>query len=135
MFFSRRQNLLATALLLVTPVLIVAKDVEVRLRTALAGGAIVGLTPSGHADYRARAAQGRAQLNVEVEDVNLPAGTQVDVIVDGAKVGVITISAAPIRGGELELNSQDGQSVPVVKSGAVVVVRNGTTAILSGVLN
>jgi hypothetical protein len=35
----------------------------------------------------------------------------------------------------LELNSQDGQTVPSVSAGAVVVVRNGSAAILSGVLN
>ncbi len=135
MNFSRRHSFFAAALLLATPVLIVAKDAEVRLRTALAGGATAGLTPSGHAEFRAIATQGRARLNVEVEDVNLPAGTSVDVLVDGAKVGSITISGAPIRGGELELNSQDGQSVPNVKPGAVVVVKNGTMAILSGALN
>ena len=70
---------------------------------------------------------------MEVEDVNLAAGTKVDVFVDGAQVGSITIGAAPVRGGELELNSQDGQAVPAVSSGAVVVVRNGAAAILSGV--
>ena len=132
---TRRHSMFAAALLLIMPLLVVAKDNEVRLRTALAGGVIGGLTPSGHADFRAIAAQGRARLNVEVEDINLPAGTQVDVLVDGTKVGSITLSAAPVRGGELELNSQDGQTVPNVKPGAIVVVRNGPTAILSGVLN
>ena len=70
-----------------------------------------------------------------MEDVNLVAGTKVSVFVDGVQAGSITISAAPVRGGELELNTQDGQSVPSIKAGAVVVVRNGATAILSGVLN
>ena len=132
---NRRHSFFAAAMLLVTPLLIVAKENEVRFRTALAGGAIAGLTPSGHADYRAIAAEGRARLNVEVEDVNLAAGAKVDVFVDGAKVGVITISAAPIRGGELELNTQDGQTVPTVKSGSLIVIRNGATAILSGAIN
>ena len=67
--------------------------------------------------------------------MNLVAGTKVSVFVDGVQAGSITISAAPVRGGELELNTQDGQSVPSIKAGAVVVVRNGATAILSGVLN
>lgn len=132
-FTSRRKTLCAAAMLFLTPILILGKGTEIRMRTALAGGAIAGLVPSGQADFRAIESQGRTRLNVEVEDVNL-VGSKVDVFVDGEKIGSITISAAPIRGGELELNSQDGQLVPAVKSGALVVVRNGATAILSGVL-
>lgn len=132
-FTSRRKTLCAAAMLFLTPILILGKGTEIRMRTALAGGAIAGLVPSGKADFRAIESQGRTRLNVEVEDVNL-VGSKVDVFVDGEKIGSITISAAPIRGGELELNSQDGQLVPAVKSGALVVVRNGATAILSGVL-
>jgi len=113
-----------------------AGEPEVRLRTKLAGGAVGGLEPSGHADFRARS--GRARLNVEVEDVNLAEGTAlaVSVMVDGMKisVGTITVSAAPVRGGELELNTQDGQSVPAVKSGTTVIVEGPGGAILSGVL-
>lgn len=128
----RRAALLAAAALFALPLLVNAKGVELRLRTALAGGAISGLTPSGHADYRG--SDGRARLNVEVEDINLPAGTKVDVLLNQEKIGVITISAAPIRGGELELNTQDGQPVPSVKPGAMVVVTDGDTPLVSGVL-
>jgi hypothetical protein len=132
-FTSRRQTLFAAAFLLLAPTLILAKAGELRMRTALTGGAISGLTPSGRADYRA-AAQGRADFSVEVQDVNLPAGTTLDVTVDGAAAGTITVSAAPIRGGELDLNTQDGDVVPAVKAGSVVVVSNAGAAILSGVL-
>lgn len=130
---SRRKTLCAAAFLFLAPALIVGKGIEIRLSTALVGGAINGLVPSGHADYRASA--GRARLNVEVEDVNLAAGTAVGVFVDGTQIGSITISDAPIRGGELELNTTDGEPVPEVKRGSLVVVKNGETAILSGVLN
>ena len=132
---TRRASLLRTVLFTATPALLIARGGETRLRTGLTGGAIAGLIPSGHAEFRATPAQGRARLNVEVEDVNLSPGTQVDVFIDGTQAGSITIGAAPIRGGELELNSQDGQAVPAVSAGAVVVVRNGAAAILSGVLN
>ena len=132
---TRRASLAAILLIALTPALFAAKASETRLRSTLAGGAITGMTPSGHADYRSIPAQGRMRLNVEVESVNLPAGTVLDVFIDDAKIGSITIGPAPIRGGELELNSQDGQVVPTVKPGAVVVVRSATTAILSGVLN
>jgi hypothetical protein len=135
MFISmtRRKSLFAAALLFVVPALVVAKSGETRLRTMLAGGAIDGVTPKGHAEYRAQ--PGRAQLSVEIENVNLADGTMVDVFVDDTKVGAIQIKAVPEKGGELELNSQDGQAVPSIKAGAVVVVRNGAAAILSGVLN
>ena len=113
-----------------------AGEPEVRLGTRLAGGAIGGLEPSGHADFRARS--GRARLNVEVEDVNLAEGTAlaVSIVVDGMKIsaGTIRVSAAPVRGGELELNTQDGQSVPAVKSGTMVIVEGPNGAIMSGVL-
>ena len=111
---TRRNSILAVALLFVTPVLLVAKGGEVRLRTTLAGGAIAGMTPSGHAEFRAIAPENRSRLNVEVEDVNLAAGTVLDVFIDGVQAGSITVSAAPVRGGELELNSQDGQAVPTI---------------------
>lgn len=132
-FTSRRQTLFAAAFLLLAPTLILAKAGELRMRTALTGGAISGLTPSGRADYRA-ASQGRADFSVQVEDVNLPAGATLDVTVDGAPAGTITVSAAPARGGELDLNTQDGDVVPAVKAGSVVVVSNAGAAILSGVL-
>ena len=132
---TRRGAFLGAGLFAATPLLLIAKGGETRLKTGLTGGAISGMTPSGHAEFRATPAQGRARLNVEVEDVNLPAGTRVDVLLAGVPAGATTISAAPLRGGELELNSQDGQAVPSVAAGAVVVVRNGAAAILSGVLN
>lgn len=128
---NRRRQILLGALLLV-PVMLVAKGAEMRMRTGLTGGAISSLVPSGHADYRAT--ENRSRLNVEVEDVNLPEGTNVAVFVEGTQIGTIRISAAPIRGGELELNTQDGQLVPKVEAGDVIVVRNGSTAILSGVI-
>jgi hypothetical protein len=129
---NTRRNILISAAALILPALLAAKGGEIRLRTALAGASISGLTPSGHADYRA--SDNRSRLNVEVEDVNLPAGTKVSVEVNGTAIGTITISAAPVRGGELELNTQDGQPVPALKSGATVTIRNGEAAILSGAL-
>lgn len=108
---------------------------ETRLRTRLAGPRIEGMTPSGSADFRGGA--GRARLNVQVEDVNLPAGTEVNVflISDSVakKLGTITISAAPTRGGELELNTQDGEVVPAAEKGDMIVVRHPAGRILAGI--
>jgi hypothetical protein len=105
-------------------------NAETRLRTRLAGAAIQGQTPEGNADFRIDA-KNRTRLNVEVEHVNLPAGTVLTVTVAGNVVGHITLSALGF--GELELNSQDGDTVPAVKAGDMVVVSNGATAILTGV--
>ena len=120
----------AMALLAVAPALLDAKSGETRLRAQLTGARIEGLTPSGHAEFRA--SSGRMRLNVQVEDVRLPVGTSLDVYVDGNKVGAITIEAV-ILGGELELNSQDGAVVPNVSRGSVVVVRQGDRGIVAGV--
>jgi len=106
------------------------KNAETRLRTRLAGAAIQGKTPEGNADFRLDA-RGRTRLNVEVENVNLPARTVLDVSVHSTVVGHITLSATGF--GELELNSQDGDVVPAVQAGDVVIVSNGATAILTGV--
>ena len=141
------QAMLATALLIIGAVGIARADhgndnnhnnnnnaAETRLRTKLSGGAIQGKTPEGNADFRSEPAKGRTRLNVEVEHINLPAATILDVSVQhGATVtlvGHITLNA--VGGGELELNSQDGAVVPAVQSGDMVIVSNAGTPILSG---
>jgi hypothetical protein len=107
---------------------------ETRLKTKLAGAPIQGKTPEGSADFRSDS-RGRSRLNVEVEHVNLPAGTMLTVSVQhGAvitNVGMITLSA--LGGGELELDSQDGATVPAVQPGDMVTVANGGVTILAGV--
>jgi hypothetical protein len=107
---------------------------EVRLRTQLTGGAIGGITPSGNADFRSDS-RGRTRLNVEVEHVNLAQGTMLMVTLTHAgatsTVGTLTLHAT--GGGELELDSQDGQTVPAIQSGDVITVMNGGAAILAGV--
>ena len=107
-----------------------------RSRTALTGAPLSGQTPNGHADFRSESGKNRSRLNVEVEDVNLPAGTKLDVVVDHAgtrtKVGQITLDA--FHAGELELNSEDGDLVPAVQKGDIVIVMNANSAILTGVL-
>ncbi|HEV7683409.1 MAG TPA: DUF4214 domain-containing protein, partial [Pyrinomonadaceae bacterium] len=106
---------------------------EVRLESRLAGAAINGLLPKGHAKFRSRA-NGRRQLNVEVEKVKLPAGTVLNVLVDNTNVGQITLSSTLEN--ELELESEHGAIVPNVTTTSTVVVTTlqGST-ILSGVFN
>lgn len=127
----RMFTLAAIAMFAAAPALVQAGGSdETRLRAQLSGARIDGLTPSGHADFRA--GNGRAQLDVQVEDVKVPVGTMLDVYLNNNKIGTIRVEALTL-GGELELNSQDGAMVPNVASGSVVVVKMGDRGIVAGV--
>jgi hypothetical protein len=108
-------------------------DGEVRLESRLAGAAINGLLPKGHAKFRSRS-NGRRQLNVEVEKVNLPTGTVLNVLVDNTNVGQITLSSTLEN--ELELESEHGAIVPNITPASTVVVTDAQgNTILSGTFN
>ncbi len=114
-----------------------AKAGETRLRAQLTGPAIGTVKPSGEAQFRASA--GRSKLEIEVEHVNLAAATLLTVwsqrgATPPVQIGSITLGGAPEHEGELELNTQDGQTVPALQAGDVITVRNGAQAILSGTL-
>jgi hypothetical protein len=90
--------------------------------------------PEGNADFRNDS--GRTRLQVEVEHVNLPKNTILSVLIqDGANppatVGQITLSATGF--GELEMDSQNGTTVPAIQAGDVVSVTANGVAILAGV--
>ena len=105
---------------------------EVRIEARLAGAAIGGLTPTGHAKFRLR--NGNRNFEVEVEKVNLPVGTILNVSVDGSKVGELVISTTLEN--EFELESEHGQFVPDITNVSTVVVTNAQgQTILSGVFN
>jgi hypothetical protein len=114
-----------------TPVPTPGPGGEVRVRIPLTGASISGMMPQGHADFRRRP-DGR-RLNVEIQDVNLPAGTTFRVLVNNTSIGQIVLNS--FFRGELELNTNDGHSVPVVTNGTTVAVVNNTTGatILAGV--
>ena len=105
---------------------------EIRIEARLAGAAIGGLVPRGHARFRSQ--PGRRDFNVEVEKVNLPLNTVLGVFVDGVKLGDLVLRSTLEN--ELELNTNDGQAVPDLTTASRVVVTNpqGQT-ILSGVFN
>jgi hypothetical protein len=107
-------------------------NVEVRIESRLAGAAINGLTPTGQAKFRSRG--GARNFEIEVEKVNLPAGTILNVFVDGVKVGELIIASTLEN--EFELESEHGQVVPDITSASTVVVSNAPgQTILSGVFN
>src|SRR4051812_46318697 len=69
-----------------------AGNSDVITQAALSGPAVSGQTPHGVAEHRANA-DGSRRFKVEVEDVNLPAGTVLDVFVNGSKIGSLTINS------------------------------------------
>lgn len=107
-----------------------AQSAEVRLKASMVTG-----PASGKAEYRERG--NRKRLNVQAEDV---AGTTVspqNVFVNGVSVGTMVLAACPAPAtqllcGEMEINTQDGQIVPQVRSGDTVNV-GFAPAVLSGV--
>lgn len=104
---------------------------ETRLRTRLSGPNIGGVAPQGNAEFRSNPSRGRSSLKVQAEHVNLPAGTQLAVTLNSQSVGTITLDAFGF--GELDLDSQDGDTVPTVQKGTTVAVSNGGTGILIGI--
>ncbi|MGH9932625.1 MAG: hypothetical protein ACREA9_25760 [Pyrinomonadaceae bacterium] len=106
---------------------------ETRLESRLAGAAINGLLPKGHAKFRSRS-NGRRQLNVEVEKVNLPVGTLLNVRIDNVNVGQIMLSSTLEN--ELELESENGAVIPNITTTSTVVVTDALgRTILSGTFN
>ncbi|HEY0172209.1 MAG TPA: hypothetical protein VGB98_14385 [Pyrinomonadaceae bacterium] len=102
-----------------------AGDDETIIEAGLSGAAVGGSTPHGKAVFRQRPGND-LKLEVEVEDVNLPAGTVLNVFVGGGQIGVITLNA--FRAGEVELETERGQAVPAVANGTAVAVRNRSGA-------
>ncbi|MCS6863323.1 MAG: hypothetical protein NZT92_23700 [Abditibacteriales bacterium] len=97
----------------------------VRRKINLSGEAIGGVTPKGKAEFRARGRQ--TKFKVEVERFNLPNGTVLTVRVNGTPVGTLTLN---MRTGELELNSNDGDTVPAIRRRDQVTVTDARGAVL-----
>jgi len=76
----------------------------------------------------------RRQFDVNVQDVS--SADSVRVLVNGAQVGPVIKIGGYRRGGELKLDTDNGDVVPVLKAGDVVRVVNAAngTLILQGTL-
>jgi hypothetical protein len=84
-------------------------------------------TAKGKAKYSNRG--GERELEIEAE--NIPAGTAVEFVLDGAVIGTGTATA--LREVELNLNSDRGATVPASVAGKSVSVRTAAgAAIVSG---
>ena len=86
----------------------------------LTGAPINGIRPKGEAEFEIELS-GNREFKVRVEDVNLPAGTLLKVLVDGTQVGTITLLGGAQRS-ELVLKTERGQTVPQISSRTRVVV-------------
>src|ERR1700750_2458701 len=115
--------LAALAALAAAPAL--AGGSETVITATLSGAAIGGQTPHGKAEFRQKD-NGDRKLAVEAEDVKLPAGTVLNVSVGGQNIGTITLDA--LRAGQIELETENGQTVPAINSGASVSVTNQSGA-------
>jgi hypothetical protein len=107
-----------------------AGGVPILVRTANLVSPTGSVNPHGDAEWELYA-NGNRELETEIEDVNLPAGTSLTAIVDGSSVGQIILEAD--RRGRLKLRTEDGQSVPNINDGSTVQVLNGNTVLVSGV--
>jgi len=103
-----------------------------RVRARLNGPAISGEKPSGTAVSRSH--DGTNVFRVEVEDVNLPDGTILNVVLihegNRMRAGELKLMNGT---GELDLRARDGDQVPKAESGDTVVVRHDQMNVLAGV--
>lgn len=106
-----------------------ANDNVTELSARLTGASINGVVPGGNAEYEVKV-DGNREFKVSVSSVNLAAGTVLSVLVDNAQAGQFSVNS--LGGGTFEVETKDGQTVPFVNSNSTVVIRQGTTTILSG---
>lgn len=102
-------------------------NVSTHLFAQLTGSAINGIVPRGLGTYESE--NGERELKVFVNYVNLPNNTILNVMLNGTSIGNITINN---RSGRLQLETDDGDTVPTVTNGATLTVKNGGATILSG---
>lgn len=106
-----------------------AGGVPIVVRTANLVSPTGSVNPHGAAEWQLYES-GERELEVEIEDVNLPNGTVLGAFINGSSVGQLTLDLQRAR---LKLKTEDGQPVPTVNDGDAVEVRNGSTVLVSGV--
>jgi hypothetical protein len=97
------------------------------LFAGLTGGTINGILPNGFAQFEIHSS--RLELEVRVNQINLPSGTQLAVVVDNINAGSMFLDGGE---GRLRLRTDNGQTVPPVVVGSTISVRNGGSSILNG---
>src|SRR5262245_60576022 len=86
-------SLMATLSIFAAHAAAVASDDDdeiINVEANLVGAAINGITPRGEAEFVVKA-NGDRKFEVEVENVNLPNGTVLNILVDGTNIGTLTL--------------------------------------------
>lgn len=119
----------AAALALALNFMVLAHDGRTRLESRLTATSAEPLA-SGKAKFEMR--DDRVRFSTEVQDVAV--AQQIEVVVAGMSLGTVAIDA--LGGADLNLDSRDGDTVPVLQDGDLVEVfdTNGNILILSGTL-
>lgn len=84
--------------------------------------------PFASAKGKAKFSNRGGERELEIEAENIPAGTAVSFVLDGAVIGTGTANA--LRAVELNLNSDLGASVPASVAGKAVSVRTAAGAVI-----
>lgn len=108
-----------------------AGGVPILVRTANLVSPTGSINPHGDSEYQVYA-NGHREIEVEIEDVALPAGTVLNAVVDGNSIGSIILAAD--QRGRLKLRTEDGQNVPVTVDGSSVQVLGNNNVLVSGIL-
>ena len=90
------------------------------------------VNPHGEASWQL-CQSGNRELEIEVEDINLAAGTSLTANINGNAIGQMVVDVT--RKAKLRLRTEDGQTVPAVLDGSTIDVRNGTTVLVNGVFS
>lgn len=93
-------------------------NVVTKVEANLAGASLNGAVPRGQAEYKVFT-DGNRKFEAQVSNVNLPDGTILNIFVDDVKVGTLRLTGAL---GKRELETKDGQTVPIVNSRTRVVI-------------
>lgn len=119
----------AAAVVLGTSLLVFAGGGGTKLEGRLAATSPAESLASGKAKFEMRG--DRTRLSVQIEDI-VAAGA-VEITVGGISLGTVQINA--VGQADVNLDSRDGDSVPVLEDGDVIVVTAGGTVILTGSLH
>lgn len=102
---------------------------DTRIQATLTGAPINGVTPTGFSEHRLDD-DGRRRLSVQANSVNLPAGTVLDIFINNAPVGQMSVDG--FSNAFFNIDTNNGQNVPVVNFGNPIEVRQGNSIIVSG---
>ncbi len=124
---------MAVGLALVCCTLLILREASAGTPTTELQANLVGSTAYPNANGKAKyKQQGTSrELQVEIEDAKPLAGKTLNVVVNGTKVGTLTVST--LGAGSLKLRTQAGQAVPTITKGLQVKVTTNTlTVVVSG---